>query len=645
MRRLYFRSAIALALVVLLAAGVTILGPGPDSVTAQTSSCTNGVAVLDPANNPGLVSDCEALLAARDTLAGPGGSLDWSTDTNIEHWHGIWVDDDLNRVTVVFLSHSDLGGTIPSSLGSLSSLERLDLASNQLTGEVPAELGRLVNLVELHLVNNRLTGELPQALTGLTELWRIHFYNNPGLCAPVDDSVQTWLQSIPQVYGSSCAPSDSPDDREVLVELYNATDGANWSKNENWLSSLPMRDWHGITTDADGRVTGLHLWNNMLSGEIPSGLGSLSNLEALLLSKNALSGEIPAELGDLTNLRDLTLARNELTGEIPAELGRLSSLWDLYLSNNQLSGEIPAELGNLSSLGRLWFGNNQLSGEIPAELGNLSNLRFLVLSENQLTGEIPPSLGSLTSLRGLYMEVNRLSGEIPPELGRLANLEFLGLSENKLSGSIPAELGSLSSLFMLLLSNNQLSGEVPASLVSLPNLIKLELTGNHLTGCIPQRLLDVPFGDLHEYGLPVCFYPTTAIGVGSSTVPVRLNSPLPVTVWFSEPVYGFDVGDIDVVNGHASNLAGSDGDLAYTFDVIPTSIGEVSVEIKSARVLDADDNVNSGANKSLGIPYDDDKDGLISGSEVLAAVSDYFRGRLTGKQMLQIVRLYFASPG
>ena len=39
----------------------------------------------DAANNPGLVSDCEALLAAREALVGTTGNaeLNWSADTPI----------------------------------------------------------------------------------------------------------------------------------------------------------------------------------------------------------------------------------------------------------------------------------------------------------------------------------------------------------------------------------------------------------------------------------------------------------------------------------------------------------------------------------------------------------------------------------
>ena len=91
-------------------------------------------------------------------------------------------------------------------------------------------------------------------------------------------------------------------DREVLVALYNATDGENWRDNANWLSDAPIGEWWGVTTNDDGRVTALFLWDNGLSGEIPAELGSLSNLESLVLVHNQLSGEIPAELGSLSNL-------------------------------------------------------------------------------------------------------------------------------------------------------------------------------------------------------------------------------------------------------------------------------------------------------------------------------------------------------
>ena len=61
-------SRIAVASIMLLFAVVARWDAVVVPVTAQTSHCANGIAVPDPANNPGLVSDCEALLAARDTL-------------------------------------------------------------------------------------------------------------------------------------------------------------------------------------------------------------------------------------------------------------------------------------------------------------------------------------------------------------------------------------------------------------------------------------------------------------------------------------------------------------------------------------------------------------------------------------------------
>ena len=68
-----------------------------------------------------------------------------------------------------------------------------------------------------------------------------------------------------------------------------------------------------------------------MTGEIPSELGSLSNLKRLELSGNDLSGEIPSELGSLSNLEVLGLDFNQLTGCIPGGLrGVLNSDDDYY---------------------------------------------------------------------------------------------------------------------------------------------------------------------------------------------------------------------------------------------------------------------------------------------------------------------------
>ena len=218
------------------------------------------------------------------------------------------------------------------------------------------------------------------------------------------------------------------EDRAALVALYNATDGANWTDNTNWLSNETLSEWHGVTTDATGRVTVLSLSVNELSGRIPAELGNLANLQRLDLTDNYLSGEIPAELGNLANLQTLYLSWNELSGEIPMELGNLANLQRLYLYANDLSGEIPAELGSLTNLQWLILHGNQLSGEIPSELGSLTSLQWLHLDNNQLTGEIPSELGDLTNLQRLQLQGNELTGQLPEELRHLSNLESLDVS-------------------------------------------------------------------------------------------------------------------------------------------------------------------------------------------------------------------------
>ena len=312
-------------------------------------------------------------------------------------------------------------------------------------------------------------------------------------------------------WGHGFAQLPSPD-RAHLVALYHATDGDDWTNNTNWLTTTPIGQWYGVTTDANGRVTNLDLDDNQLSGALPTQLGNLANLQQLRLTNNQLTGTIPAELRNLTNLKtlalggnqlsgtippwlgslanleELSLWGNELTGTIPSELSNLPNLKELSLSRNRLTEGIPAELGSASNLVRLVLWGNELTREIPAELGNLSNLEQLSLSANQLTGDIPPQLGNLANLKELWLSENQLTGQIPSQLGNLSDLQLLSLWDNQLTGQIPAELARLTILKELSLSRNLLTGEIPAELGNLTNLEQLFLTGNQLTGTLPVEL-------------------------------------------------------------------------------------------------------------------------------------------------------------
>ena len=140
----------------------------------------------------------------------------------------------LSNLTWLDLGDNNLTGAIPKELGNLSNLVRLYLWDNALTGAIPGELGNLSNLTRLALSNNELTGTIPQSFTNLTELAVFTFSGNAGLCVPVDEAFQAWLNSISSRFYSDIGPncSDSGQTADALLAKYDADDSGDIDLSE-----------------------------------------------------------------------------------------------------------------------------------------------------------------------------------------------------------------------------------------------------------------------------------------------------------------------------------------------------------------------------------------------------------------------------
>ncbi len=291
----------------------------------------------------------------------------------IDRWYGVTTDR-AGRVVALHLRVNNLAGSIPSSLGNLTNLQRLDFTQNDLTGPIPSELGNLTDLRTLYLNSNDLTGPVPSELGKLTRL--------------------------------------------VHLDL-----GWNWR-----LTVGPIPGWLANLTNMES----LDLAGNNRTGPIPSELGNLANLEYLNLQANDLTGPIPSELGNLANLRTIWACNNNLTGPFPSWLRNLRGLRSLCLSRNDLTpGPIPGWLGDLP-LWDLIVSSSNRTGPIPSELGNLDLWR-LKLDDNNLTGPIPSELGNITNLRQLEVHNNaNLTGPLPLSLTNLGSLELLYFNDTDL---------------------------------------------------------------------------------------------------------------------------------------------------------------------------------------------------------------------
>ena len=240
---------------------------------------------------------CDLAAAINPASAGNAG---WdctggiSPPSDICVWGGVTCDGN-SSVTIIYLAHAMLPGTLPTSIGVLTSLVRLFLSYNQFTGILPTSIGGLQSLVSLVITSNQLTGILPTSIGMMSSLTFLNVAYNK-LSGPIPTSIGELSSRI-----------------------------------------------------------GLYFSHNKLSGSIPDSIGGMKKMFTLALDNNKLTGTLPSSIGEMSYVNQLALGDNVFVGVVPQSLCSLHLMFILNIYNSGLVC-YPA---CLSTVNTLFTDNNQ----------------------------------------------------------------------------------------------------------------------------------------------------------------------------------------------------------------------------------------------------------------------------------------------
>ncbi|KAG2686058.1 hypothetical protein I3760_10G158200 [Carya illinoinensis] len=340
--------------------------------------------------------------------------------------------------------------------------------------------------------------------------------------------------------------------KDLLLKLNNSLDFdlASSTRLRHWNQSSDCCQWQGVHCSSEGRVTGLDLSNESISGGLhnSSSLFSLQYLQNLSLAYNKFNySQFPSGFNKLTNLRHLNLSNAGFAGQIPIELSRLRRLVILDLSTLYFPGIPPLKLENpnlemlvqnftelielhldgvnISEQGDEWCGalssslknltvlslsNCNLLGPLNPSLLKLQSLSSIRLDNNDLSAVVPEFFANFTNLTSLRLSSSGLFDTFPEKIFQVPTLEVLDLSNNarlrgslsdfpqngnlrtlvlshtNFSGKLPHSIGNLAMLSRMDFSSCNFSGSIPTTMANLTQLLYLDMSFNNFTGPIPS---------------------------------------------------------------------------------------------------------------------------------------------------------------
>jgi hypothetical protein len=196
----------------------------------------------------------------------------------------------LDNLRVLDMNSNALGGFMPAHFYNF---EILDLHNNSISGEMPQILAADSPMTFLSLFSNDFSGVVPDSISSLTGLTHLDLSHNSFTGAIPGFEINKLTGLVYLFLGEN--PFEFGDFPEIwdLVSLEELS-----LKNARRGGIVP--DW--ISSEYFPELILLDLHTNGFEGQLPSELGTLSNLSFLLLNSNELTGQMPASYNNLANL-------------------------------------------------------------------------------------------------------------------------------------------------------------------------------------------------------------------------------------------------------------------------------------------------------------------------------------------------------
>ncbi|MBF0312019.1 MAG: hypothetical protein HQK52_01315 [Oligoflexia bacterium] len=237
------------------------------------------------------------------------------------------------------------------------------------------------------------------------------------------------------------------------------------------------------------------------------------------------------------------------------------------------SGEGAVTVSIAGSVAQDAAGNNNTASNVLSRIYDITSPTVVVASIapiNTNVSPIPVTINFSENVSGFVV------GDISVTNGNAGN--FLSISSSSYTVDITP------------------SGEGAVTVSVLAGLAQDDATNGNLISNVLSRTYDIT---------------SPTVAVASTEAARTKNSPIPVTIDFSENVSGFAVGDLSVTNGSAGNFL-SVSSSAYTVDITPSGEGAVTVSVLAGMAQDAATNGNLISNV-LSRTYD------ITGPSVVVA--------------------------